>query len=104
MPGDATVAAAGASLSSGNTLVDVRIVDRPEETAGLARLRLDKAAAGYLEKHARFAQLEDLADSIERSPDFEDLRMIFPQRMTHNPNLLSLTNHALEVPDEFRSA
>eukprot|EP00931_Biecheleriopsis_adriatica_P075575 TRINITY_DN49404_c0_g1_i1.p1 TRINITY_DN49404_c0_g1~~TRINITY_DN49404_c0_g1_i1.p1 ORF type:complete len:359 (+),score=81.11 TRINITY_DN49404_c0_g1_i1:64-1077(+) len=84
--------------------VRIEIVPRGTEPASAVNRRADGAAMRSLNKHARFPALEDLEDTIDMSPGYDQLRSVFPRKKCLHPNLLFMTDVTLNDPSEFREA
>lgn len=85
--------------------VRIEIVPRGQEPPSAVNRRADLAAMRALNKHARFPALEELEDTIDMSPGYDQLRSVFPRKgRPLHPNLLFMTDVTLKDPGEFRAA
>lgn len=82
----------------------IRIQSRPEEASGVARSRVEEAAARAIHEHAKFHQLDKVDDVIGNSAGYDALRRSFPNRFKHHPNCILLTDDILQRKHELRSA
>lgn len=82
----------------------IEIVPHGQQASAATRHKAEEAAERALMQHARFKPLEDLQETLQKDPSYEDLRQLFPRRYRWNPNLYLLTDETLKNPQEFKEA
>lgn len=100
----ATASAGGGAAGGGGGGQEIRLMHRSDEGPGAARARGERVVYDFVAKHAHFARLEELKDTVDRSEGFEGLREVIPRRFQHHPNLVLLNDMLLREPDKFREA
>lgn len=81
----------------------ITIVDRPEASSSMTRLRTERAAAEYISQHARWRELEELEAAIDKSAGYDDLRKVVPRRFRHHPTLSLLSDITMQDTGAFRT-
>lgn len=78
----------------------IEIVPHGQQASAATRHKAEEAAERALMQHALFKPLEDLQETLQKDPSYEDLRQLFPRRYRWNPNLYLLTDETLKNPQD----